>query len=76
MTSRRRTNDKITLLNPLSSVVSTYSVRIALTIAAFNEIDVLACNIKNAYLTAICRNKYLDIRGTGISRRRGPIDDR
>ena len=35
-----------------SSVVSRDSVRIALTIAALNELIVLACNIKNAYLTA------------------------
>ena len=40
-----------------SSVVSRDSVRIALTIAALNNIDVLACDIQNAYLTAQCRVK-------------------
>ena len=40
-----------------SSVVSRYSVRIALTIAALNKLDVLACDIQNAYLTAQCREK-------------------
>ena len=39
-----------------SSVVSRDSVRIALTIAALNDLSVLACNIQNAYLTAKCRD--------------------
>ena len=38
-----------------SSVVSRDSVRIALTIAALNKLDILSCDIKNAYLTAVCR---------------------
>ena len=38
-----------------SPVVSRDSVRIALTIAALNELDILACDIQNAYLTAVCR---------------------
>ena len=40
-----------------SSVVSRDSVRIALTIAALNDLQVLACDIQNAYLTAQCREK-------------------
>ena len=40
-----------------SSVVSRDSVRIALTIAALNELEVLSCDIQNAYLTAQCREK-------------------
>ena len=40
-----------------SSVVSRDSVRISLTIAALNNLDVLACDIQNAYLTAQCREK-------------------
>ena len=35
-----------------SSVVSRDSVLISLTIAALNDLDVLACNIHNTYLTA------------------------
>ena len=35
-----------------ASVVSRDTVRIALTIAALNELKVLACDIQNAYLTA------------------------
>ena len=38
-----------------SSVVSRDSVRIALTIAALNDLKVFACDIQNAYLTAPCR---------------------
>ena len=34
------------------SVVSRDSVRIALTIAVLNRLEVMACNIQNAYLTA------------------------
>ena len=40
-----------------SSVVSRDSVRIFLTITTLNDIDVLACDIQNAYLTAKCRKK-------------------
>ena len=40
-----------------SSVVSRDSVRIALTIAALNELSAMACDIQNAYLTAECREK-------------------
>jgi hypothetical protein len=40
-----------------SSVVSRDSVRIALTVAALNELDILVCDIEGAYLTAKCREK-------------------
>ena len=40
-----------------SSVVFRYIVRIALTIAALNNLDVLACDIQNAYLNAQCHEK-------------------
>jgi hypothetical protein len=40
-----------------SSVVLRDSVRIALTIAALNDLDIMACDIQNAYLTADCREK-------------------
>jgi hypothetical protein len=40
-----------------ASVVSRDSVRIALTIAALNDLQVMACDIQNAYLTADCREK-------------------
>ena len=46
-----------------SSVVSRESVRIVLTIAALNGLDILACDIQNAYLNAECREKIYTIAG-------------
>jgi hypothetical protein len=40
-----------------SSVVSKDSVRIALTAAALNDLDILACDIEGACLTAKCRER-------------------
>jgi hypothetical protein len=40
-----------------ASAVSRDSVRIALTIAALNDLKIMACDIQNAYLTADCREK-------------------
>ena len=40
-----------------SSVVSRDSVRICLTIAALNDLQVMAADIQNAYLSAPCREK-------------------
>ena len=40
-----------------SSAVSRDSVQIALTIAALNGLEVMACDIQNACLTANCREK-------------------
>jgi hypothetical protein len=46
-----------------SSVVSRDSVRIALTIAALNDLDALVCDIQNTSLTADCREKVWMIAG-------------
>ena len=46
-----------------SSVVSRDSVRIALLIAALNDLNVLSCDIQNAYLTAPCREKICIVAG-------------
>ena len=40
-----------------SSVVSRDSVRIKFTIAALNDLKLLACDIQDSYLTAKCREK-------------------
>jgi hypothetical protein len=40
-----------------SSVVSRDSVQIALTVSALNDLDILVCDIHNAYLTAHCRER-------------------
>ena len=37
-------------------MVSHASVRIALILVAFNELDVLACDIRNKYLNDPCRD--------------------
>ena len=42
-----------------SSVVARDSVRIALSIAALNGLDILSCDIQNAYLTADCRERSI-----------------
>ena len=47
-----------------SSVVSQYLVRIMLMIAAFNNLDLKAAYIKNAYLTATFREKIWTRSGT------------
>jgi len=46
-----------------ASVVSRDSVRIALTIAALNGLDVLGCDIQNAYISAPCKEKIFTIAG-------------
>ena len=45
-------------------MVSRYLVRIALTISALNDLDVLACDIQNTYLTVDCRERVWVVAGT------------
>jgi Reverse transcriptase (RNA-dependent DNA polymerase) len=40
-----------------SSVVSRDSVRIAFLVAALNDLDIMSCDLENAYLNAPCREK-------------------
>ena len=54
-----------------SSVVSRESVRIALTIAALNDLSILACDIQNAYLSAPCREKIYCVAGPGFGSEAG-----
>jgi hypothetical protein len=56
-----------------SSVVSRDSVRIALTIAALNDLDILACDIQNAYLTAKCRELIWTTAGPEFGSEQGSI---
>ena len=44
-------------------MVSRDSVRIALSIAALNDLEVLACNINNAYLKVDCRERVWLVSG-------------
>lgn len=56
-----------------SSVVSRDSVRIALTVAALNDLDILACDIQNAYLTAKCRERIYTEAGPEFGHEEGTI---
>ena len=56
-----------------SSVVSRDSVRIALTVAALNDLDILVCDIEGAYLTAQCREKIYTIAGPEFGSEQGKV---
>ena len=46
-----------------TSVVTRNYIRITLSITALNDLNIMACDIQNAYLTAECRNKICTIAG-------------
>ena len=56
-----------------SSVVSRDSVRIALTVAALNDLDILVCDIEGAYLTAKCRERVYTKAGPEFGSEAGSI---
>jgi hypothetical protein len=56
-----------------SSVVSRDSVRIAFLIAALNDLDILSCDISNAYLNAPCREKIWFVAGPKFGSRQGQV---
>ena len=56
-----------------SSVVSRDSVRVALTIAALNKLDILACDIKNAYLKSLFRENIWKFAGTEFGEEEGTL---
>ena len=56
-----------------SSVVSRDSVRIALLVASLNDLQLLACDIQNAYLTADCREKIYIIAGPEFGSEAGSV---
>jgi hypothetical protein len=47
-----------------SSVVSRDRVRISFLIAALNDLEILSCDISNAYLNAPCREKIWFVAGS------------
>ena len=49
-----------------SSVVSRDSIRVAFLIAASNNLEVMACDIGNAYLNAPCREKIWFLGGSEV----------
>jgi hypothetical protein len=54
-----------------ASVVSRETVRLALTVAALNDIDVWAADVLNAYITAPCRKKIWTTLGPEFESDRG-----
>ena len=56
-----------------SSVVSRESVRLALLSAALNGLDMLSCDIQNAYLSAPCREKMCCRAGPEFGSEAGKI---
>ena len=56
-----------------ASVVLRYLVSIALTIADINELDILSCDIQNAYLTAECRQNIWTRSGPEFGSESGTI---
>ena len=57
-----------------SSVVSRESSRISLIIAALNDLDIMAYDIKNAYLTTFCREKVWTFAETQFVEEEGDFD--
>jgi hypothetical protein len=56
-----------------SSVVSRDSVRIAFLIAALNDLDIMSCDIGNAYLNAPCLEKIWFVAGPEFGSRQGQV---
>ncbi|KAI2490441.1 Reverse transcriptase (RNA-dependent DNA polymerase) [Fragilaria crotonensis] len=56
-----------------SSVVSRDSVRLAFLLAALNDLDIMACDIGNAYLNAPCRERVWFVAGPEFGSRQGMV---
>jgi hypothetical protein len=56
-----------------SSVVSRDSVRLAFLLAAHNDLEIVACDVGNAYLNAPCREKIWFVAGPEFGSRQGTI---
>ena len=72
MVARGHTTETPASLTYLS-VVSRDSVRIALLIAALIDLDIIACNIGNAYLNAPCREKIWFVAGPEFRSKQGQV---
>ena len=68
-----RTTEVPTTLTYASVVSRDSSVRIALTITALNDLNVMACDIQNAYLTADCRENIFSRAGPEFGSEAGTI---
>jgi Reverse transcriptase (RNA-dependent DNA polymerase) len=56
-----------------SSVVSRDSVRLAFLIAALNDLNIMACDVGNAYLNAPCRKKVWFVAGAEFGSQQGMV---
>ena len=56
-----------------SSVVSKDGVRMAFTIAALNNLEIMACDIRNSYLNALCRAKLWTVVGPEVGSKAGSV---
>jgi hypothetical protein len=56
-----------------SSVVSKDSVRLGFLLAALNDVDVMACDLENAYLNAPCREKIWFLGGLECGEDNGKV---
>jgi hypothetical protein len=56
-----------------SSIVSRDSVRIAFLYAAWNGLDVMSCDVSNAYLNAPCQEKIWFVAGPELGSRKGQV---
>ena len=56
-----------------SSVVSRDSVRLALTIASLNDLDLFACDVESAYLCADCLEKVWCVAGSEFGSDKGKV---
>jgi hypothetical protein len=54
-----------------SSVVSRDSVLIAFLVAALNDLDILSCDVSNAYLNTPCREKIWFVASLEFGSRQG-----
>jgi hypothetical protein len=55
------------------SIVSRDSVRLAFLLAALNDMDIMACDIGNAYLNAPCRKRVWFVAGPEFGSRQGTV---
>jgi hypothetical protein len=55
------------------SVVSRDSVRLAFLIAALNDLEIIACDVGNAYRNAPCREKVWFVAGPEFGSRQGMV---
>ena len=74
--TRLMTGDHVTEIDFLLKylfIVSRDSIRITLTITVLNDLDILDCDIQNAYITTPYREKIYTIAGTEFGSDTGKI---